>query len=161
MQIGAQAPELKLIDQNGNCGFDLASYAGSKKVVLVFHRGLWCGFCKGQLNVLNGGLQQIQNENAVVVGISPERVDDSVNPHFSRQASAWNIPALRTGYIENDDDIYSAFIGSGGGNPTRTVVVIDTNGRVAKRISGASYSGSYDTGHVAVTDVVQALQAAS
>ncbi len=160
LEIGTQAPNLILPDENGECAFSLADHIGERKVVLMFHRGLWCSICQGQLSQFNNSRQRIENENAIIVGISPERIlgsNSGFSSSFTQMASRYAYSSLTTGHIENDDDIYAAFTGHANGNP-RAAIVIDTDGKIAARFVSIQYYGddNIDPGRV-----VQALQAAS
>jgi len=54
---------------------ELKNIVKYKQVVLMFYRGQWCPYCNKQLSELQDSLKLITNENAVVIAVTPEKLD--------------------------------------------------------------------------------------
>ena len=70
------APPFELQDHNG-VNVSSAELLGKTSLVICFFRGRWCPFCVGQLEAMNLLLPQIQQAGAILVGISPQTVQQS------------------------------------------------------------------------------------
>ena len=85
LQVGTKAPEFTLPDKNGNM-VSLSDFLG-KKVVLYFYPKDNTPGCTRQACAFALRNKEIENKNAVVIGISK----DSVNSHLNF-ASKYNLP---------------------------------------------------------------------
>lgn len=73
--IGSKAPDFKAKDQNGN-EVRLKDLVKKGKVVLVFYRGYWCPYCNRELSRLQDSLNLIQEKDATVIAVSPEKPEN-------------------------------------------------------------------------------------
>ena len=85
IEVGMKAPQFILPDKNGNI-VSLSDFLG-KKVVLYFYSKDNTPSCTRQACAFAQKNKEIENKNAVVVGISK----DSVNSHLNF-ASKYNLP---------------------------------------------------------------------
>ena len=85
LEVGMKAPEFRLPDKNGNM-VSLSDFLG-KKVVLYFYPKDNTPGCTRQACAFALKNKEIENKNAVVIGISK----DSVNSHFNF-ATKYNLP---------------------------------------------------------------------
>ena len=85
IEVGMKAPQFILPDKNGNI-ISLSDFLG-KKVVLYFYSKDNTPGCTRQACAFAQKNKEIENKNAVVVGISK----DSVNSHLNF-ASKYNLP---------------------------------------------------------------------
>jgi peroxiredoxin len=76
LAVGSLAPPFELQDHNG-LNVSSAEVLGKTRLVICFFRGRWCPFCVGQMEAMNLLLPQIQEAGAVLVGISPQTVQQS------------------------------------------------------------------------------------
>jgi peroxiredoxin len=76
LQIGAQAPQFELHDQNDQ-PVSSANLLSNSRLVICFFRGRWCPFCVGQMEAMNFVLPDIQRARAALVAISPQTVKQS------------------------------------------------------------------------------------
>jgi peroxiredoxin len=90
LQIGAQAPQFKLRDQNDR-PVSSANLLSNSRLVICFFRGRWCPFCVGQLEAMNSVLRDIQHARAALVAISPQTVKQSF---FMSDQHKLNFPLL-------------------------------------------------------------------
>ncbi len=68
---GEPMPDFMLPDQNGNL-VHLASLLSQGPVILAFHRGHWCPYCRINASALAAIHGQIRNKGATLVAITPE-----------------------------------------------------------------------------------------
>ena len=69
IQVGQEAPDFELVDQNGE-KVKLSSFRGSKNVVVVFFPFAFTGTCTGELCALRDDLSVFQNEKVQLLAIS-------------------------------------------------------------------------------------------
>jgi peroxiredoxin len=69
IQVGQEAPDFELVDQNGE-KVKLSSFRGTKKVVVVFFPFAFTGTCTGELCALRDDLSVFQNEKVQLLAIS-------------------------------------------------------------------------------------------
>lgn len=76
LQPGALAPAFELPDQNSKVvrSSDLLQ---NGPLVICFIRGRWCPFCVGQIEALNGLVEDIKQRGASLVAISPQTIHQS------------------------------------------------------------------------------------
>ena len=68
---GEPMPDFMLPDQNGRL-VHLAALLGKGPVVLAFHRGHWCPYCRINASALAAIHGEIRNKGATLVAITPE-----------------------------------------------------------------------------------------
>ena len=85
LEVGMKAPQFTLLDKNGKL-VSLTDFLG-KKVVLYFYPKDNTPGCTRQACAFALKNKEIENKNAVVIGISK----DSVNSHFNF-ATKYNLP---------------------------------------------------------------------
>ncbi|MDQ6649983.1 MAG: peroxiredoxin [Actinomycetota bacterium] len=73
VDIGAQAPDFELHDQN-NQVVRLSSYRGGKNVVLVFYPLAFTGTCQTELRSIRDDLPSLENDAAQVLAVSVDSV---------------------------------------------------------------------------------------
>ncbi|MGW5268866.1 peroxiredoxin (alkyl hydroperoxide reductase subunit C) [Rhodococcoides kroppenstedtii] len=69
LEVGAQAPEFTLKDQN-NQPVSLSDYRGRKNVLLIFFPLAFTGTCQGELCRVRDELPKFENDETAVVAIS-------------------------------------------------------------------------------------------
>jgi thioredoxin-dependent peroxiredoxin len=132
--VGDPAPGFEL-PGTGDRTYSLADFAG-KPLVLVFYPGDDTPVCTKQLNSYNDGLEQFEELDAQVVGISAQDVGS--HEKFSDK-HGFGFPLL-----SDPDKTAAAAYGTLGpiGFPRRSVFIIDADGivRYAHRaIAGLTY----------------------
>jgi len=80
LKVGDKAPDFALTDQTGEA-FALSDALNSHSVILTFYRGAWCPYCSKQLAQLNDNVAQFIEKGAMLVAVSPE------NPEWSLEVS--------------------------------------------------------------------------
>jgi peroxiredoxin len=73
--IASKAPDFKATDQNGQ-EIRLKEMLKKGKVILVFYRGQWCPYCNRFLTRLQDSLQLINEKGAILIAVSPEKVEN-------------------------------------------------------------------------------------
>lgn len=132
--VGDPAPDFEL-PGTGDRTYSLADFAG-RPLVLVFYPGDDTPVCTKQLNSYNDGLDQFEELDAQVVGISAQDVGS--HEKFSDK-HGFGFPLL-----SDPDKTVAAAYGTLGpiGFPRRSVFIIDADGivRYAHRaIAGLTY----------------------
>lgn len=134
LSVGDLAPEFSL-PGTGNRSYSLSEFRG-RPVVLVFYPGDDTPVCTKQLNTYNDDLEQFEELNAQVLGISAQ--DMTSHDRFS-QRHGFKFPLLA-----DLDKAVAAAYGTLGpiGFPRRSVFIVDGDGvvRYAHRaIAGLTY----------------------
>jgi peroxiredoxin len=75
--VGEIAPDFKLPNATGT-PVSLYDMLNNGPVVLSFYRGGWCPFCSLELQALQGILPEIRARGASLIGVSPEKPDNSL-----------------------------------------------------------------------------------
>jgi thioredoxin-dependent peroxiredoxin len=132
--VGDSAPAFTLPGTSGKT-YSLSDFAG-KPVVLVFYPGDDTPVCTKQLNAYNNGLEQFQELDAQVIGISAQSVDS--HDAFSGK-HGFEFPLLA-----DTDKAVAALYGTLGpiGFPRRSVFIIDRDGTITyahRAIAGLTY----------------------
>jgi peroxiredoxin len=78
VNVGSQAPDFSLPDQNGQI-VRLKDLLSDGPVVISFYRGSWCPFCNLELRGLQRSLPRIKELAASLVAISPQLPDSSLS----------------------------------------------------------------------------------
>ena len=132
--VGDRAPDFTL-PGTGDREYSLGEFAG-KPVVLVFYPGDDTPVCTKQLNSYNNGLEQFEELDAQIIGISPQSVDS--HEAFSGK-HGFQFPLLA-----DTDKAVAAAYGTLGpvGFPRRSVFIIDRGGVIRyahKAMAGLTY----------------------
>jgi peroxiredoxin (alkyl hydroperoxide reductase subunit C) len=69
LQVGDQAPDFTLIDQNGK-QWTLSEFRGDRNVLVVFYPVAFSPICTGELCQLRDDLAEFQNSDAQVLAVS-------------------------------------------------------------------------------------------
>lgn len=77
-QVGEQAPDFTLPDQNGE-EVSLSALLRTGPVILIFYRGEWCPYCNLQLRTFQAHLEQFGGHGAELVAISVQMPDHSLS----------------------------------------------------------------------------------
>lgn len=132
--VGDPAPDFELPGTGGRT-FTLGEFRG-RPVVLVFYPGDDTPVCTKQLNSYNEGLEQFDELDAQVIGISAQDVDS--HDRFSDK-HGFEFPLL----ADTDKTVAAAYGTLGPlGFPRRSVFIVDAEGivRYAHRaIAGLTY----------------------
>lgn len=134
LEIGVQAPEFTLPDQNGKL-HSLSDYRG-KKVILYFYPRDMTGGCTAQACNFRDRYPQIQEKGAVVLGVSK----DSVASHKQfEEKYGLPFPLL----ADEELEVITAYdVRKPGkdGKPTKSLIrstyLIDENGIIVKAFGG-------------------------
>lgn len=134
LEIGVQAPEFTLPDQNGEL-HSLSDYRG-KKVILYFYPKDMTGGCTAQACNFRDRYPQIQEKGAVVLGVSK----DSVASHKQfEEKHGLPFPLL----ADEELEVITAYdVRKPGkdGKPTKSLIrstyLIDKNGIIVKAFGG-------------------------
>ena len=131
LEVGMKAPQFTLPDKNGNM-VSLTDFLG-KKVVLYFYSKDNTSGCTRQACAFALKNKEIENKNAVVIGISK----DSVNSHLNF-ATKYNLPFV----LLSDSDLSAIqaygvwqekkMCGKVSMGVVRTTFVIDEQGNIEK-----------------------------
>ena len=150
IEIGAKAPDFALRDQH-NVVVDLAEQR-PKAVLLVFFPLAFTGVCAGELNLIQGDLDLLQNDRVQVLGISvdspyAQRVfADRDGLKFPLLSDFWPHGAAAQAYGIFDDKA---------GVATRASFLIDGEGIVRWRtLSDIGHPRDHAQYHQAVADFV-------
>ena len=134
LEIGVQAPEFTLPDQNGKL-HSLSDYRG-KKVILYFYPKDMTGGCTSQACNFRDRYPQIQEKGAVVLGVSK----DSVASHKQfEEKHGLPFPLLADEKLEAIT-AYDVLKPGKDGKPTksltRSTYLIDEDGIIVKAFGG-------------------------
>jgi len=78
LRVGDIAPDFTLsnaVDER----FNLYEVLRTSRVVITFYRGTWCPYCNLILNQYQSVLPEIKEAGAILVAISPQTPDESLN----------------------------------------------------------------------------------
>ncbi|HUF98363.1 MAG TPA: peroxiredoxin [Ilumatobacter sp.] len=132
--VGDNAPDFSL-PGTGDRTYSLADFAG-KPLVLVFYPGDDTPVCTKQLNAYNDGLDQFDDLDAQIIGISAQSVS-SKDAFSGKHGFAFPL-------LADADKAVAAAYGTLGpiGFPRRSVFIVDANGIIRyahKAIAGLTY----------------------
>lgn len=132
--VGDAAPDFELPGTGGRT-YTLAEFRG-RPVVLVFYPGDDTPVCTKQLNSYNDGLEQFDDLDAQVIGISAQDVDS--HDRFADK-HGFEFPLL----ADTDKTVAAAYGTLGPlGFPRRSVFIVDADGIVGyahRAIAGLTY----------------------
>jgi peroxiredoxin (alkyl hydroperoxide reductase subunit C) len=90
IEVGAQAPDFELRDQNGEA-VRLSSFQGQKNVLLVFYPLAFTGTCQGELCSLRDNLNDFVNDAVQTLTVS---VDSSPTHKVWAEREGYQFPLL-------------------------------------------------------------------
>lgn len=126
VEVGQQAPDFTLNDYNKE-QVSLASFRGSKNVLLVFYPFAFSGICTGELCQVRDEIGEYQNDTVQVLGVS-------VDTPFSLKAWAdqqgYTFPLLSDFWPHGEVAKAYGVFNEGGGLANRGTFLIDTEGVV-------------------------------
>ena len=134
VKVGDRAPDFTLPGTGGR-EYSLSDFAG-KPLVLVFYPGDDTPVCTKQLNAYNDGLDQFDDVDAQIVGISAQSVESK--EAFSGK-HGFEFPLL----ADTDKEVAGAYGTLGPiGFPRRSIFIIDADGTIRyvhKAMAGLTY----------------------
>ncbi|NHN57360.1 peroxiredoxin [Calidifontibacter sp. DB0510] len=126
LEVGAQAPDFTLTDQDGNEVTLSAAYA-DKAVLLVFFPFAFSGICTGELCSIRDDLGRFVTDKVQVMGIS-------CDPKFTLKAWAddqgYEFPLLSDFWPHGTVSTSFGVFFEDAGMPVRGTFLIDTSGKV-------------------------------
>ncbi len=132
--VGDRAPDFTLPGTGGR-EYSLSDFAG-KPLVLVFYPGDDTPVCTKQLNAYNDGLDQFDDLDAQIVGISAQSVESK--EAFSGK-HGFEFPLL----ADTDKEVAGAYGTLGPiGFPRRSIFIVDADGTIRyvhKAMAGLTY----------------------
>ena len=147
LKAGDRLPDATLTNHKGEA-VKLADMLADGSLVLNFYRGGWCPYCNFELRAYQDMLPQFQARGAQLVGVTPEKPDNSLTTHeknelaFPILTDAGNDFAKALGIVFDmpDDliELYSGFgldlpnLNAGGGwsLPIPATFVVDPSGKI-------------------------------
>ncbi|QDV62327.1 peroxiredoxin-like family protein [Crateriforma conspicua] len=157
LDLGGKAPDFTLPKPTGET-VTLSDLLARGSVVVTFYRGSWCPYCNLQLRAMQQRLDDIHQQGAELVAISPEIPDESLSPdeqatlefpvlsdQDARVASdygvAWEVPQLILDHMRNDRKLELADINGGNGSvlPIPATFVLNPDGIVTWRFVDVDY----------------------
>jgi len=78
LNVGDEALDFTLSNAVDEC-VNLYEVLKRKRVVLTFYRGTWCPYCNLALNQYQSILPEIESAGAVLMALSPQTPDESLN----------------------------------------------------------------------------------
>ncbi len=71
LKVGDTAPEFSIMDYAGN-QVVLSELLTKGKVVVLFYRGAWCGYCNKYMDELQKNAEKFAEKGVTVIAITPE-----------------------------------------------------------------------------------------
>jgi mycoredoxin-dependent peroxiredoxin len=150
--LGAPAPEFALRDQH-NVVTGLSDFRG-RAVLLVFYPLAFTGVCAGELNLIQGDLEALQNEDVQVLGVS---VDSPYTLRVFSDNEGLKFPLLSDFWPHGGTAQAYGIFDADAGVATRATFLIDGEGIVRwKVISDLSHPRD----HAAYYDALATLTGA-
>jgi thiol-disulfide isomerase/thioredoxin len=141
LAVGAPAPLNYTIKDMNGVDVNLASFKG--KVILLNFWATWCGPCKLEIPDLVA-LQDEYRDDLVVLGFSVDDTAEQIKPYAAEYRM--NYPVLVGLGHENVQEAYGPLFG------IPVTVLIDREGRVAKKMSGIRSKEQFEREIKAVLD---------
>lgn len=88
-KVGDVAPDLMGKAHSGKM-VNLKELTKKGKVVVMFYRGAWCGYCNKYMSELEATLPEFIAKNATVIAITPE-MDESISKTIEKTKSSFSI----------------------------------------------------------------------
>ena len=126
IEIGAKAPDFALRDQH-NVVVDLAELR-PKAVLLVFFPLAFTGVCAGELNLIQGDLDLLQNDRVQVLGVS---VDSPYTQRVFADRDGLKFPLLSDFWPHGATAQAYGVFNEKAGMALRATFLVDAEGKVA------------------------------
>jgi mycoredoxin-dependent peroxiredoxin len=124
LQVGDQAPDFTLIDQNGK-QWTLSEFRGDRNVLVVFYPVAFSPICTGELCQLRDDLAEFQNSDAQVLAVS---VDSTYTLKAWSDQQGYDFPLLADFWPHGKvAQSYGAFNDTAG-IANRGTFLVDTDG---------------------------------
>ena len=150
IEIGAKAPDFALRDQH-NVVITLAEQR-PKAVLLVFYPLAFTGVCAGELNLIQGDLDQLQNDRVQVLGVS---VDSPYTQRVFADRDGLKFPLLSDFWPHGAAAQAYGIFDDKAGVATRASFLIDGDGVVRWRtLSDIGHPRHHALYHQALTEFV-------
>ena len=88
-KIGDSAPNLMGKNHLGKM-VNLKELIKNGKVIVMFYRGAWCGYCNKYMSELEATLPEFTAKNATVIAIAPE-IEESISKTVEKTKSSFSI----------------------------------------------------------------------
>ena len=88
-KIGDSAPNLMGKNHLGKL-VNLKDLIKNGKVIVMFYRGAWCGYCNKYMSELEATLPEFTAKNATVIAITPE-IEESISKTVEKTKSSFSI----------------------------------------------------------------------
>ena len=88
-KIGDSAPNLMGKNHLGKM-VNLKELIKNGKVIVMFYRGAWCGYCNKYMSELEATLPEFTAKNAAVIAITPE-IEESISKTVEKTKSSFSI----------------------------------------------------------------------
>ena len=135
------------LDVRGD-NFNASSYLGRSNLVLLFYRGYWCATCREELLDLKDEYDSITHQDAEVVAISTDSIDEAKNMAVDLKLP-YKVISDPDHWIIDMYDVYD----SENGTAFITMFLVDKTGVVRVK---RSIAGLEDV--VRATDIVNRLK---
>jgi len=150
-EVGAQAPDFTLSDQN-NEQFTLSSFRGEKAVFVIFYPLAFTGICTGELCAVRDDIATFQNDKVQVVSIS---VDSPYSHKIFAERENYQFPLLSDfwphGAVAQAYGVFNETTGFA----NRGTFLVDTEGVVRfAEMNEPGVGRDADTWRAAVKDLV-------
>jgi peroxiredoxin len=88
-KVGEKVPDFKAKDHAGKT-VSLKELTKKGKVVVMFYRGAWCGYCNKYMSQLEMALPEFASKNATVLAITPEP-EESISKAIEKTKASFSI----------------------------------------------------------------------
>jgi len=122
LAVGTEAPDFTLVSHTGDT-VSLASFKGTKSVVLIFYPGDQTPVCTKQLCAIRDEYSAFGDKNAVVFGVNPASAES--HQKFV-DAQHYQFPLL----VDTGSVVAAAYQAKGGMMNKRTVYVVGKDGKI-------------------------------
>ncbi len=133
-EVGDEAPDFTLKDQNGN-DVTLSSFRGKHNVVIVFYPFTFTGVCQGELCAIRDDPSTFEASGAQVLAIS---CDSRFAQQQWAQQQGFTFPVLSDfwphGQVSRAYGVFDEKLGAA----TRATFVIDKDGTIAAKFASAN-----------------------
>lgn len=126
LEVGAQAPDFTLKDQN-NQPVSLSDYRGRKNVLLIFFPLAFTGTCQGELCRVRDELPKFENDGTAVVAIS---VGPPPTHKIWSAEQGYTFPLLSDFWPHGEVSQQYGVFNDDLGFPNRGTFLVDTSGVV-------------------------------
>ena len=106
LEKGAKAPKIEGFSVDGEF-INAENILKEKQIVLLFYRGKWCPICNRYLSNLNDSLEFITNENAEVIVVGPESIENAQKTREKSNANFILIPDTSSKILTAYDVLFS------------------------------------------------------